>query len=195
MRFNNPVRYLLVPGMLAVALAAHAMTAEPLTLTSATFKDGQFMPRKVANVNPQNPNCVGENLSPQFTWSSAPPGTRSFALLMVEPEGRGGTSTYHFVAYGIPASVTSFAEGELSKPSDKYVGGKSSHDLGIYSGPCTVPGPPHHYVFVLIATDLDPKELPIGLTRDEFLAKLAPPGGTSHSKGAIGMVGLFKNPQ
>jgi len=35
-------------------------------------------------------NCVGENVSPAFSWSNAPAGTKSFAFLMVDPEGRNG---------------------------------------------------------------------------------------------------------
>jgi Raf kinase inhibitor-like YbhB/YbcL family protein len=133
---------------------------------------------------PQNPNCVGDNVSPQLSWSGVPEGTRSFALLMEDPEGRGGAGVHHWVAYGIPPNVTSFAEGEVSKESDKYVGGKSTQGVGFYSGPCTPPGSPHHYTFVVVATDFDPKELPPGLTREEFLAKLVPAGGMSHAKGS-----------
>src|SRR5262249_17624092 len=101
----------------ALALAAWAMggvanAADPFTLTSATFKDGTLMPKKVANKNPTNPNCVGDNVSPQLSWSGAPEGTKSFAFTMVDPEGRLGLGVYHWVAYGIPANVTSFAEGE-----------------------------------------------------------------------------------
>jgi Raf kinase inhibitor-like YbhB/YbcL family protein len=166
-----------------------ANAAEPFTLTSETFKDGTLMPRKVANSNPQNPNCVGENVSPQLSWSGAPDGTRSFALIMVDPEGRGGLGVHHWVAYGIPADVTSFAEGEVSKDSDKYVGGTSTQKVGHYSGPCTPPGSPHHYTFVVIATDLDAKELPAGLTLPQLQEKLA-----GHTKGAAGLVGLFQKP-
>ena len=36
-----------------------------------------------------NPNCVGENISPQLSWSNVPDGTKSFILLMSDPEGRG----------------------------------------------------------------------------------------------------------
>src|SRR5499427_10450532 len=173
-----------------------ANAAEPFTLTSATFKDGTLMPKKVANKNPQNPNCVGDNVSPQLSWSGAPDGTKSFAFTMVDPEGRGGLGVFHWVAYGIPANVTSFAEGEVSKEFAKYVGGKSTQGVGNFSGPCTPPGTPHHYTFVVIATDLDPKELPAGLTREEFLAKLAPPApAPSHAKGSAGLVGLFVKPQ
>ena len=182
-------------GALTVTFAASATAQGVFTLTSTTFKDGQVMPRKVANNLSTNPNCVGENVSPQLSWSNAPEGTRSFAILMEDPEGRGAAGVHHWVAYGIPASVTSFAEGEVSKPSDKYVGGKSTLGVGNYAGPCTPPGPPHHYTFVLIATDLDPKELPPGLTREEFLAKLVPaPPAMSHAKGTTGLVGLFVHP-
>jgi Raf kinase inhibitor-like YbhB/YbcL family protein len=195
MSSTHVLRHLLAASALTLAFAASAAAADPFMVTSTTFKDGQLMPRKVANTNPQNPNCVGENVSPQLSWSNAPEGTKSFALLMEDPEGRGGAGVHHWVAYGIPASVTSFAEGEVSKPSEKYVGGKSTQGVGNYSGPCTPPGTPHHYTFVVIATDLDPKELPPGLTREEFLAKLVPPPpGMSHAKGTAGIVGLFVKP-
>lgn len=173
-----------------------ANAADIFSLTSATFKDGTMMPKNAANSAanaPNNKNCVGENVSPQFSWTGVPEGTKSFALTMFDPEGRAPSGVSHWVAYGIPASVTGFAEGEVSKPSDKYVGGKSTQGVGFYSGPCTPPGTtPHHYTFVLIATDFDPKELPPGLTRDELIAKFgAPP---AHVKGSTGMVGLFVNP-
>ncbi len=173
-----------------------ANAADIFSLTSKTFKDGTMMPKKVANSTanaPTNPNCVGENVSPEFSWTGAPEGTKSFVLTMFDPEGRAPSGVSHWVAYGIPASVTGFAEGEVSKPSDKYVGGKSTQGVGFYSGPCTPPNATaHHYTFVLIATDFDPKELPPGLTRDELIAKFGPP--PAHVKGSTGMVGLFVNP-
>jgi Raf kinase inhibitor-like YbhB/YbcL family protein len=186
---------------MALTFAANPMigTAEAaglFTLNSTTFADGKIMPKKVANSKanaPTNPNCVGDNVSPQFSWSNTPDGTKSFALLMIDPEGRAPGGVNHWVAYGIPASVTGFAEGEVNKQTDKYVGGKSTQGVAYYSGPCTPPNQTaHHYTFVLIATDFDPKELPPGLTRDELTAKFgAPP---AHVKGVTGMVGLFVNP-
>src|SRR6266545_759781 len=181
----------LAASAIGLAFAASAMAQTAFTLTSTTFKDGQMMPKKVANSTSTNPNCVGENVSPQLSWTGVPDGTKSFAILMEDPEGRGGAGVHHWVAYGIPASVTSFAEGEVTKASEKYVGGKSTQGVGNYSGPCTPPGTPHHYTFVVVATDLDPKELPPGLTREEFLAKLVPPApAMSHAKGTAGLVGL-----
>jgi Raf kinase inhibitor-like YbhB/YbcL family protein len=180
-------------------VAGAAQAAEPFSIKSTTFADGKIMPKKVANTKENgngNPNCVGENVSPELSWSNVPDGTKSFVLLMTDPEGRGGAGVDHWVAYGIPASVTGFAEGETSKDSDKFVGGKSTMGVGHYSGPCTPPGQvPHHYTFVLVATDFDPHELAPGLTRADILNKLAAPGAPpAHTKGVAGIVGLFVNP-
>src|SRR5499426_1765520 len=175
---------------LALGCTSQSANAQGMSLKSTTFQDGQMMPRKVANKNPQNPNCVGDNVSPELSWSGVPDGTKSFAFTMVDPEGRGGLGVFHWVAYGIPANVTSFAEGEVSKESDKYVGGKSTQGVGYFSGPCTPPGSPHHYTYMVIATDLDAKELPPGLTLPELQAKL-----NGHTKGAAGLVGLFVKPE
>jgi Raf kinase inhibitor-like YbhB/YbcL family protein len=168
-----------------------ASAAEPFMLTSSTFKDGTPLAKKNAGDRKDNPNCVGENVSPPLSWSNPPAGTKSYALTMVDPEARGGMGVVHWVAYGIPVSVTGFAEGEVSKPSPNYVGGKGTAGGGAstYIGPCTPRGAPHHYTFTLIATDLEPGDLPPGLTREELFAKL-----TGRTKGATGLVALFGSP-
>jgi Raf kinase inhibitor-like YbhB/YbcL family protein len=194
--------YLAAAAALALAFgftATAANAAGIFTLKSTTFADGKIMPKKVANNqenSKNNPNCVGQNVSPELSWSNVPDGTKSLVLLMVDPEGRGGAGVNHWVAYGISPSVTGFAEGETSKQTDKFVGGKSTQGVGFYSGPCTPPGTtPHHYTFVLVATDLDPTALPPGLTHDEVTDRIAPNGGAPvHAKGSAGLVGLFVNP-
>jgi Raf kinase inhibitor-like YbhB/YbcL family protein len=192
-------RHLFVAAAATLALGfvgTTANAADVFTLKSTTFEDGKIMPKKVANSqanSPTNPNCVGDNVSPQLSWTGVPDGTKSFVLTMFDPEGRAPSGVSHWVAYGIAASVTGFAEGETSKESDKFVGGKSLFNVGTYRGPCTPPNTtPHHYTFTLIATDFDPKELPAGLTRDEVIAKFGPP--PAHVKGTTGLVGLFVNP-
>jgi phosphatidylethanolamine-binding protein (PEBP) family uncharacterized protein len=115
---------LLTPAFAALSLAFAATgsnAAEIFSLTSTTFEDGKLMPKKVANSKanqPNNPSCVGDNVSPQFSWSNPPDGTKSFVLMMFDPEGRAPSGVSHWVAYGIPASVTGFAEAETSKPSN-----------------------------------------------------------------------------
>lgn len=181
---------LLLAGGLAVASFRSASAAEPFQLTSPAFADNAPLAVKNAGDNKANPNCVGESVSPPLNWVNPPAGTNSYALLLLDPEGRGGLGVVHMVTYGIPASVTSFGEGELSKPSDKFVGGKSTMGLATYFGPCTPAGDWHHYTFTLIATDLDPKALQPGMTRDELMAALA-----GHAKGAVGLIGRFRHPQ
>ena len=85
------------------------------TITSKNFKDGERLATKMAGNNKQNPNCVGENVSPELSWSNVPAGTKSLALLMFDPEGRPPGGVSHWVAYGIAPTVTGFAEGEASK--------------------------------------------------------------------------------
>ena len=177
--------------------ATAAGAAGVFTLQSQTFADGKIMPKKVANSKANmanNPNCVGDNVSPELHWSNVPDGAKSLALLMFDPEARAPLGFSQWVAYGIdPARVTGFAEGEASKDSDKYVGGKSTAGVGHYSGPCTPPNQTHHYIFTLIATDFAPTEFPPGLTREELTAKFGSPP-SPHFKGSSGLVGLFVNP-
>ena len=185
------MKYALVSLLFAGALALSfgAARADVLVLTSSALKDNDQLAVKNACADKQrSPNCVGENISPPLAWSGAPEGTKSFAIVMLDPEGRAPAGVVHMVIYGIPGDVKGFAEGELSKESEKFVGGKSTRNLPTYSGPCTPPGDWHHYTFTLIATDLDPKELPPGMTRDELLTKL-----TGHALGAAGRVGRFRH--
>lgn len=133
---------------------------------------------------------MGENLSPPLAWSNPPEGTKSFALLLFDPEGRAPAGVSHMVVYGIPADVKGFTEGELSKPSDKFVGGKSTMGLGVYWGPGTPPNTDwHHYTWTIVATDLDPKALQPGMTREELAAALK-----DHVKGSAGLVTRFRHP-
>jgi Raf kinase inhibitor-like YbhB/YbcL family protein len=187
-------RILGLAGGVALAVAmvgqnANAQSGGAFTITSKSFKDGERLPTKMAGNNKQNPNCVGENISPQLSWANPPAGTKSYALLMFDPEGRPPGGVSHWVAYGIPVSVTGFEEGEVSKQTEKYVGGKSLMNLPHYFGPCTPPGAPHHYTFTLIATDLEPNALQPGLTRDEVIKALE-----GHAKGATGIIGTFSKP-
>jgi len=177
----------------AVALVASSISPASaqgvFTLTSSSFKDGERLAVKNAGNNKSNPNCVGENVSPPLAWANPPAGTKSFAIFMFDPEGRPPGGVSHWVAYGIPASVTGFAEGEVSKPSDKYVGGTSLMKLSNYFGPCTPAGAPHHYTLTLMATDLEPTALAAGLDRAEAMKAL-----DGHVLQATGLIGTFSKP-
>ena len=199
MKTNRQYLFAGMAAALALGFAANSAQADGLfTLESKSFQDGKMIPKKMANNaenSKNNPNCVGDNVSPELHWSNVPAGTTSLVLLMFDPEGRVPLGVSHWVTYGIdPSKVTGFAEGETSKLNDKYVGGKSTQGVGFYSGPCTPPGQvAHHYTFTLIATDFAPGEFPPGLTREDLTAKFGPPP-SSHVKGVSGLIGLFVNP-
>lgn len=171
-----------------IAADAPAGSSGAFVLSSAAFADNGPLPKRFAGNATSSPNCVGENISPPLSWSDPPQGTRSYALLLQDPEGRNGLGVAHWVAYGIPASLSGFVEGEGSKPSAQYVGGKNSRKVQTYSGPCPPPGGWHHYTFTLIATDLDPKALQPGMTRDELLVALS-----GHALGGAGLIGRFRH--
>jgi hypothetical protein len=160
-------------------LAACATTQEPagpptaFRLTSPGNADNAMMQPKNAGNFAKNPNCTGQNVSPPLAWSNVPDKTRSFAIIWDDQAGRAGLGVSHMVVYGIPASVTSFAEGELSAPSSRFLAGKNTPGTAGYFGPCPPRGnAPQHYVFTLIATDVEPAAIPAGLTKDELLKAL-----------------------
>lgn len=194
---TNALKTLLIAGGVAAAFTVAAPArADVLTLTSSQLKDNdQLQVKNACNDKQRSPNCVGENISPPLAWSGVPEGTKSFALLLFDPEGRAPAGVSHMVVYGIPADVKGFAEGELSKEGPKFVGGKSTMNVGIYTGPGTPPNTDwHHYTWTLIATDLDPKDpaLKPGMTREELAAVLGA-GPNSHVKASAGLVTRFKH--
>src|SRR5579883_2910889 len=102
------LRYL-VSGALAVPLLAGAVRADVLMLTSPQLQDnGQLAIKNACADKQRSPNCVGENISPPLAWTGVPEGTKSFALLLFDPEGRAPAGVSHMVIYGIPADVKGF---------------------------------------------------------------------------------------
>jgi phosphatidylethanolamine-binding protein (PEBP) family uncharacterized protein len=49
-----------------------------------------------------NPNCIGQSISSPLEQANPPAGTKSFVLLLLDPEGRGGLGVVHMMIYGIP---------------------------------------------------------------------------------------------
>lgn len=188
------IKILKIPA-LALALVSFASLTQaataPFDISSRSFRDGGVMALKYSGNRKESANCLGSNVSPELTWSNPPEGTKSYALFLQDPEGRLGLGVIHWVAYGIAPTIHSFAEGELSVASGKYVLGKSFYEgATTYIGPCPPPtSAAHHYIFTIIATDLEPNALPPGLTLAQLLDKLA-----GHSKGAASLVGTFRHP-
>src|SRR5437588_654570 len=81
------------------------------------------------------------------------------------------------------------AQGVFTLSSTGFKDGEGTMKLPSYFGPCTPPGPPHHYIFTLMATDLEPAALKAGMSREELLKAL-----DGHAKAATSLVGTFSKP-
>lgn len=128
------------------------------TLSSRAFADGADVPARHT--------CDAEDLSPPLSWTGTPAGTRSFALIMDDPDAPRGTFT-HWVMYNVPPDTTSFGEGATPGTA-----GRNSFGRNGYGGPCPPPGdPPHRYRFSLYALDLSSVTLEMG-TREELEGKM-----------------------
>ncbi len=116
-----------------------------LRITSPAFEAGGSIPARFT--------CTGENLSPALEWSEPPAGTRSFALIMDDPDAPNGTFV-HWVIFNIPASSRGLPEAFPSgaKLPDGTLQGLSGARSHGYVGPCP-PSGTHRYFFKLYALD------------------------------------------
>jgi len=117
-------------------------TLAKLNLTSDAFQGGKPIPMQYT--------CDGGDQTPGLRWGEPPAGTRSFALVIDDPDAPSGTFR-HWGVFDIPASARSIGGGQ-------HVGTEVTNDFGKpgYGGPCPPKGHgPHHYHFKLFALDVE----------------------------------------
>lgn len=110
---------------------------------------------------PQQFTRTGANVSPPLEWQGAPQGTRSFALIVEDPDAPQGTF-HHWLVYDIPTSVMSLPEGAGSRdPVTRLRMGRNDFGNSRYDGPQPPPGDPaHRYRFRLLALGVSELDLP-----------------------------------
>lgn len=119
-------------------------------LSSDAFSDGGLIPVKYT--------CDGSDVNPPLKWSGVPPGTKSLAMIVYDPDAPSGTFI-HWILYNINPSVTSIAEG-ASRKDDREIPGigvQGLNDFGEvgYGGPCPPRGHgTHRYYFALHALNV-----------------------------------------
>jgi Raf kinase inhibitor-like YbhB/YbcL family protein len=151
---------------LAFAVSLSASAAEPFKLTSKDFKEGGVIANKFAF---NNFGCTGENVSPSLEWSNPPAGTKSFVLMVHDPDADTGSGFWHWVVYNIPADARSLPAGAGAANSTTLPKGavQSATDFGVpgWGGPCPPAGSGnHHYQFMLLALKVEKLELPATAT-------------------------------
>lgn len=124
----------------------------PLTLTSPAFADGDTIPVKYTR--------DGENLSPPLKWNGAPDGTKSYAVVVEDPDAPNGTFR-HFAAYDIPADRAELPQSVDTGPERAITYARNDFGSEAYDGPEPPPGHGlHHYHFRLAALDVPTIKLP-----------------------------------
>ena len=146
-------------------------------LTINAFADGDTIPRTFT--------CEGQNISPALTWTGEPADTRSFALIMDDPDAPGGTWN-HWLLWDIPQGTHSLPQAyRASRPVHS---GKNDFGDASYGGPCPPKGNgPHRYFFRLYALDTPALAVRAGARRKELERALQP-----HQLGTGEYVGRFE---
>ena len=141
-----------------------AETHSLLSVRSASFSDGGSIPRQFT--------CDGGDLSPQLEWQTAPADTKSFALVMNDPDAP--VDFTHWLVYNMSPGMHQLDEGASMPKTVRapFVEGENAFGRLGYGGPCPPPGNPHHYYFKVYALDIS-LDLPPGATRKQVEAQMS----------------------
>ena len=149
------------------------------TINSTAFKDGGTIPRQYT--------CDGTDISPQLSWEGAPAGTRSFTIIMDDPDAPVGTWN-HWILYDLHAETKGLAEGVSKEPAlpDGAKQGITSFRRPGYGGPCPPKGPAHRYYFTIYALDVPALGLGPKASKEEVEGKMK-----GHILGKAGVMGKY----
>jgi hypothetical protein len=145
---------LLILSCLIVVLSAGCKPGEQpvkegemaLVVSSSAFQEGTEIPTKYT--------CQGQDISPALSWSEPTAGTRSFVLIVDDPDTPAGVFT-HWVFFNLPADSRKLPEAVPTQAQlqDGSLQGKNDFGKIGYGGPCPPPGRPHRYQFTIYALD------------------------------------------
>ncbi len=133
-----------------------------IKIYSSAFKEGGFIPSKYT--------CEGTNVSPQLHWNDVPKETKSYALIVEDPDAPGGDFV-HWIIYNIPGNLKELHEDVTPSrniPEEVMVGTNSFGRIG-YGGPCPPHGKPHRYFFKIYALNTILHHVESGATKQQLL--------------------------
>ena len=168
----------------------------PMTLTTDAFADGTVIPIKFSQAAPGA--APGEGSSPGLSWGNIPQGTKSLLLHMHDLDfvrNKTIDDQVHWLVWNIPATVKGFAEAfpkGANLPDGSY---QISVTGPVYRGPgAAANGPLHHYMFEILALDINLDFPAVNNDPFETRAKVMQ-SIQGHILGKAVMGGLFKRPQ
>src|SRR5689334_24976344 len=119
------------------------LNVKDLKLSSPAFEN----PKRIPDEHTSN----GEDSAPAIEWSGVPDGTKSFALVVHDPDAPLVDGFTHWVAYNIPGEATGVEQG-----GGDVTNGQNSMGNAGYNGPAPPEGHgTHHYYFWVYALDDD----------------------------------------
>lgn len=116
--------------------------SDTFSLSSKNFQANQMIPEKFT--------CDGSDYSPALEWFGAPDKTKSFVLIMDDPDAPIGMWD-HWILFNIPSNATKLEENQQVLPHGTKMG-NNSWNRGKYGGPCP-PDREHRYFFKVYALD------------------------------------------
>lgn len=124
------------------AIGATPLKADYFELMSQDFAQ--------MGVIPDSSTCRNKsNISPQLSWKNAPQGTKSFVLVVEDPDAPHGTWD-HWILFNIPETFNHLDQGgPFPSPIQEGLNGWGEKT---YRGPCP-PSGTHRYFFNLYALD------------------------------------------
>jgi Raf kinase inhibitor-like YbhB/YbcL family protein len=136
------------PAQPVQSLAQSPASAGTFTLNVDSLAPGSVLPDVYT--------CKGASESPVVSWNGIPPGTKSLALILDDPDAPNGRFT-HWIVYNIPPTAGGLARGQPNAKvlaSGAQQGDNSAGSRGYYT-PCPPVGTTHRYIFRLYAVDMD----------------------------------------
>lgn len=163
----------------ALLIGALARADSDFRLTSPAFSPGAAIPTDFS--------CTAGDHSPALAWSGAPAQTKSFALIVEDPDAPMGTFV-HWVVFNLPAGASGIAADAPKTPqlADGATQGSNGTGAVGYKGPCPPPGKTHHYHFELFALD-STLEVPSAADAGSLRAAMQ-----NHVKASAELVGTFE---
>ena len=153
-------KYFFVVTVVVVAfLFTGTATAEQFTLKSDDLEGQLTQTQEFSGFG-----CSGKNISPSLKWVNAPPGTKSFAVTVYDPDAPTGSGWWHWLIFNIPADIRELKtdagriETNLAPPGSI----QSVTDYGKpgFGGACPPQGDKaHRYIFTVYALSVPKLEL------------------------------------
>jgi hypothetical protein len=127
-------------------VAPELATVFELPVSSQDLSPGSPVPAELT--------CDGADRAPQLRWGDPPSGTKSFAVIVDDPDAPRGVFT-HWVVFDIPAGVRVIS-GNVVAADGTVAGGRQGRNgfgTDTYRGPCPPTGQEHEYRFYVYALD------------------------------------------